>query len=99
MGTTVTTRVDDELARGIDFFADEEKVDRSTMTRKLLSRALEQEMIDYALEKYRKGEITIGKAAETAKKDIREMMMIASRRGLAFQYSLKDLKEDFESAR
>ena len=99
MGETVTTRVDDGTAKGIDFFAREEKVDRSTITRKLLAKALEEKEIEYALERYEKGEITIGKAAEITKKDIREMMLIATKRGISFQYSLKELREDFEAVK
>jgi len=95
MGETVTTRVDDEMAKGIGFFAKVEKVDKSTITRKLLAQALDQKMIEFALDKYKKGEITIGKAAEIAKKSIREIMIIASKKGIPFQYSKKDLVEDF----
>ena len=99
MGETVTTRVDDEIAGEIDFFAKKEKVDRSTITRKLLAKALEEKKLEYALERYKKGEITIGKAAEIAKKDLREMMLIAAKRGIEFQYSLRDLREDFQAAK
>jgi len=99
MGETVTTRVDDEMAKDVDYFAKQEKVDRSTITRKLLAKALEEKKIDYALEKFKKGEITIGRAAEIAKKDIREMMMVAAKKGIPFQYSLKELREDFEAVK
>ena len=95
MGETVTTRVDNEMAKDVDYFAKQEKVDRSTITRKLLAQALEQKKVDFALEKYKKNEITIGKAAEIANKGLREMMVIASKNGIVFQYSIKELKEDF----
>ena len=99
MGETVTTRVDDDMARGIDFFAKREKLDRSAITRRLLARALEEEKLDYALELYKKGEITIGRAAEIVGKSLREMMMIAAKRKIDFQYSLKSLREDVEAIR
>ena len=60
-------------------------------------KALDEEKVGYALEKYKKGEITISKAAEIAKKDLREMMLITAKKGISFQYSLKDLKEDFKA--
>lgn len=47
-----------------------------------------------ALEKYKNGEITLGKAAELAKKDLREMMIIATKQKIPFQYSVKELEED-----
>lgn len=55
--------------------------------------------LDYILEQYKKGEITIGKAAELAKKDIREMMLIAAKKEIPFQYSKKELMEDFKAAK
>ena len=99
MGETVTTRVDDNIAKGIDFLAKKEKLDRSAITRRLLARALVEEELDYALELYKKGEITIGKAAEIAGKDIREMMIIASKRDITFQYSLKSLRQDIDAVK
>lgn len=99
IGETITTRVDDATAREIDFFSKKERLDRSAITRRLLSKALEQEKLDYALERYKKGEITIGKAAEMVKKDIRELMVLAAERDIPFQYSLKDLREDFKAVK
>ena len=55
--------------------------------------------IDLVLEEYRNGRMTIGRAAEIAKKDLREMMQIADERGIPFQYSLQDLREDIEAAK
>ena len=99
MGETVTTRVSDDMARDVDYFAKLEKVDRSTITRKLIAQALDEKRTEYALERYKKGEITIGKAAELAKKDIRDMMMIAAKKGITFQYSLKELREDSKAVK
>jgi len=36
----------------------------------------------------------LGKAGEIAGKHLREIMVIASKRGIPFQYSLKSLRED-----
>ena len=98
MGETITTRVDDEMARDIEFFSKLKKLDKSSITRILLARSLEEEKLDYVLEQYKKGNMTIGKAAEILKKDTREMLIIASKRNIPFQYTLKELKEDFEAA-
>ena len=69
-----------------------------TTTARLLSKALEERELEYALDRYKKGEITIGRAAEIVKKDLREMMMIAAKREIPFQYGLKELREDYEAA-
>ena len=87
------------MAREIDFIAKVRKEDRSTVTRKLLAKSLDEELLSYALERYKLGEITLARAAELARKGLREMMLIASERGIPFQYSLKELREDFEGAK
>ncbi len=99
MGETITTRVDNEMAKDIAFFSDINKLDKSTITRRLLAKSLEEEKLAYVLHRYKNGEITIGKAAELVKKDLREMLFLASKRGIHFQYSLKELREDFEAAK
>jgi len=96
--TIITARVDRSIARGIDFFSKLRKEDRSATTRKLLAKSLEEEKLAYALERYQRREITLGKAAELLGKDLREMMVIASGRGIPFQFSLKSLREDFQAA-
>ena len=55
--------------------------------------------LDFALERYKKGEITLGRAGEIAGKHLREMMLIAAKRGIPTQYSLKDLREDVEAVK
>ena len=99
MGETITTRIDDEMAKDIEFFSKLQKLDKSSITRRLLARSLEEEKLDYVLGQYKDGRMTIGKAAELMKKDIREMMMTASKMHISFQYSLKELREDFEAAK
>lgn len=99
MNQIITARVDTETARRIGFFAKLDKLDKSSETRQLLAHALEEKELDYALERYKKGEMTIGRAAEIVGKDLRSMMRIASERGIPFQYGLKELREDFEAVK
>lgn len=56
-----------------------------------------KEDVDRALKQYRKGKITIGKAAEMAGVSLREMIALAAKKGIPFQYSLDDLYEDVEA--
>ncbi len=98
MDAIITTRIPAEAAEAIGFFTRQEHLDRSTLIRQLLLSALEEKKIAYALQKYKEGEITIGKAAELAKVPLRKMMRIASAQGIPFQYSLSDLEKDFKAA-
>lgn len=97
MGATITTRVSDEIAQELNFFTRVEHEDTSTLVRKLLATALEEKRLAYALEKYKAGNITLGKAAEIAHTSLREMLLIASKEGIPFQYSLKNLEEDLKA--
>jgi len=99
MAVTVTTRVDKEILKEIKFFAKEEGLDRSAEIRRLLSKAIKQKRIDYALGRYKQGNITIGKAAEIAGMHLREMMALAAKEKIPLQYSMKSLEEDIRAAK
>jgi len=98
MEAIITTRIPAEAAEAIGFFTRQEHLDRSTLVRQLLLSALEEKKIEYALQQYKEGEITIGKAAEVAGVPLRKMMRIASAQGIPFQYSVSDLEKDFKAA-
>ncbi len=60
--------------------------------------SLTEKQIDQILTQYRSENITIGYAARMAGIPLREMIAIAARKGIPFQYSLNDLKEDMLAA-
>ena len=94
MDAVITTRIPFAAAKDLQLFIKEEHTDRSTLIRKMLLAALEEKKIEYALQKYKEGEITLGKAAELAKVILRKMLHLASDRGIPFQYALSDLQQD-----
>ena len=63
-----------------------------------MSKAVQEWLIENALEQYRDGKITIGKAADMVGIPIREMIAIAAKTGIPFQYNIDDLQEDFRAA-
>ncbi|MFZ3384269.1 MAG: UPF0175 family protein [Candidatus Methanoperedens sp.] len=98
MGATITTRVPDDIEKNIENISRIEHLDKSTVVRRLLSKAVQDWLIENALEQYRDGKITIGKAANMVGIPLREMIAIASKKGIPFQYGLDDLQEDFRAA-
>ena len=98
MGSTITTRVPDDIEKKIKKISTIEHLDKSTVVRRLLSKAVQDWQIDHALEQYKDGNITIGRAAQMAGVPLREMIAIAAKKGIPFQYSLDDMKEDFQAA-
>lgn len=95
MGATITTRVSDEIEEEIRSISKREQLDRSTVVRRLLVDGIKDWKIKYALEQYSEGKITIWKAARMAGVSLRQMLDIAAKKGIPFQYTLEDLREDF----
>ncbi len=99
MGVTITTRVSKEIEEKIARIANKEKLDKSTVIRRLLSDALKKWQIEQALNEYKEGKITLAKASRMAETSLRKMMQIAAEAGVPFQYSIEDLRKDFEAAK
>jgi predicted HTH domain antitoxin len=96
MGVTLTTRVDERLAKLIDEIAKEEGMDRSTVMRRFLARAVRDWLIEKSLKDYEEGKITLWQAAERCGLSLWEMIEEVRRRGIHISYTLEDLKEDIE---
>lgn len=95
MGKTLTTRISDKLEEEVEEISKEESLDKSTTARKLLKKSVEEYKLDKALEKYKKGEISLGKAAELAGVSIRKILFEIKKRDIHFHYSKESLNEDF----
>jgi len=93
---TLTTRVDERLAKLIDEIAKEEGMDRSTVMRRFLARAVRDWLIEKSLKDYEEGKITLWQAAERCGLSLWEMIEEVRRRGIHISYTLEDLKEDIE---
>lgn len=98
MTEIVSTRVPEEIAKDLKEIEGEEKTDRATVVRKLLARAIQQWKMERALRLYREGKVTLWRAAKLAGVTLREMMDLAAKEGIQFQYTRKDLEEDIEAA-
>ncbi len=65
----------------------------------LLCKIEDEELSDYirklvALELFREGEVSLGKASEIASISVREMMVLLRERKISLHYSEKDLEKD-----
>lgn len=61
---TVSARIPDELEAELAAYVEEERLDRSTAIRKLLSEGLDEWRRERALDRLRDGEVTFARAAE-----------------------------------
>ncbi len=98
MGATITTRVESKDAADIAVIEKEERLDRSAVVRRLLGKAILDWKIEQALKQYAEKKITIGKVAALTGLTLREALALSSAKGIAFQYSIRELQEDFKEA-
>ncbi|MFB6100023.1 MAG: UPF0175 family protein [Candidatus Nanohalobium sp.] len=67
--TSVSARIPDSLEEELDRFIDEEKLDRSTAVRKLLSEGIDEWKKEKALDLLESGDASFSRAAEIADMD------------------------------
>lgn len=96
---TVTTRVEDELAELIDEVAKIEGMDRSTVIRRFLSKAVKDWLIERSLKDYEEGRMTLWQAASKCGLSLWEMISEAKKREVHVPYTLEELREDLKGLR
>ncbi len=97
MYKNIGTRLPEDVVKNIEYVAEEEKVDKSSLIRKLIAVAIKERLIDLAMEKYSKREISLGKAAKLAQLPLADFMVIAAKRKIPMNYSVEWLKEDIKA--
>ncbi|MBI2141315.1 UPF0175 family protein [Candidatus Woesearchaeota archaeon] len=96
MGATVAVRIEDAKLAEIRSISKQENRKNSEVLREALDIGLKEKKLALALEKYRKREISVGKAAELADVSISKFMDALRERNVPFNYGVKELMEDFE---
>jgi predicted HTH domain antitoxin len=99
MGKTITTRLPDEMVDEIKKIAEIEKLDKSSVVRRLLDKAIPSWKLEHALKLYQNKEISIGKAAELSSLSIWEFLDHLSLKKIPLNYDLEDLKIDLEKVK
>jgi predicted HTH domain antitoxin len=94
MPVTLTTRVEDELAKVIDTVSKEEGMDRSTVIRRFLMKAVKEWLIEKSLREYEDGKITLWQAARKCGLSLWEMIDEVKKRKIHVPYTIEEFKED-----
>jgi len=97
MKSSIGVRIEEEFIEKLESIGDDEKLDRSTMIRKLLEKGYREYLKEKAADKYRSGEVTISKAAEIAEITIWDMERYLVEGGYISEYSAKDLMDELEN--
>ena len=93
---TISTRVPEELEAELEAYLEDEKLDRSTAVRKLLSEGLEDWRRERALEALEAGEVTVSTAAEQAGLSVWKLARLAEEHDITWVDS-DHLEADLES--
>ena len=96
MAETVSVRIDKEELKEIDELSKIEKKSKSNVLREVLELGLKDKKLELALEKFRKNEASIGKAAKIAELPLSQFMDVLVEKKIDFHYGIKELEEDFE---
>jgi len=86
-------RLNEDLIKEFEELAKEENLDRSALVRKILVEGLQQERLNFALQKYMLKEISIERAAEIAKISIHEIILKMSQLGITSNLTLDDFEK------
>lgn len=89
----LTGRVHRKQIEALDKISREEKIDRSAALRKILDIGLHEYMKRKAVEDYRRGKLSVGKAAEETGVSIAEFYKILSDEGVPIKVDTEAIKE------
>ena len=95
----VTTRVPDDLYEAIERIQETERTDRSTAVKRLIERGVEEWQLDSAVQQYRDGEVSLGKAADIAEVSHWRFLDLLESRGVEMNYDESDLEADIAAVR
>lgn len=94
----ISTRIPDELKKQLEWYAKKEMIGTAIALRKIMSIGLKEIKLEYALDLYRNGKVTLWKAAEIAGISLWEILDIVRERKIPMPYTLEDVKDDIKAA-
>lgn len=94
MSDSISLRLPRDTVEKLDTLAMKENKDRSTLIRELLDSGIREKDISHAVERYRSGEISGWKAAQSGGVSLWRFYEVLRERGVLVQYSVVDLEKD-----
>ncbi len=95
MAVHISGRITKDQFKLLDRIAELERVDRSVVLRKMIDIGSREYFRRKAVEGYRKGEMSIGKASQVAGVSIWEMYGILDQEGITIKIDRKAIEERF----
>ncbi len=94
---TLSTRLAKDEARKIDELAASLGLDRGAVLKQLIRKGLKEIQIERALDGYRRGTITLSKAAEIAELTLRDILLRLPEESVELNYDVEELRRDLEA--
>ena len=92
----VGVRLDQNLLSELNKIAKSEHLDRTTIIRKLLFKAVNEYKVQQAMERYKKGVVSISRAASEANMTVFEFVKYLIDHGYKSKYSHEDLERELD---
>ncbi len=93
---TLSTRLAEEEARKIDELAGRLGLDRGSLLKQLIRKGYRDVQVETALSAYRRGTISLSRAAEMAELSLRDILLRLPEESIELNYSVADLSRDLE---
>jgi predicted HTH domain antitoxin len=98
MGTiTLSTRLDKNEAGKIDKLASDLGLDRGALLKQLIRKGLKDIQTARALDAYRRGTITLSRAAEIAELTLRDILLLLPEESIELNYDVREFQRDMEN--
>lgn len=95
----MTLRLSSEIEREVENIAVTRDTEKSKIIRELLVRGLKEVKVEYALQLYKEGKVSLWKASRLADCSLWQMIEYAKAEKITAQYTEKELHEDLEALR
>ena len=93
---TLSVRIPRDEFKDLNKLSKDLGVGKSILLRDVLERGIRAKKLEIALERFRKGEITLWKAARLAEMPLTIFFDKLEEEGLEFHYTPRDVEEEFE---
>jgi predicted HTH domain antitoxin len=99
MGTiTLSARLAKDEAKKIDELAADLGLDRGALLKQLIRKGLKDIQTERALDAYRRGTITLSRAAEIAELTLRDILLLLPEESIELNYDVRELRRDMENS-
>ena len=94
MEQTTSVRLPKKDLHQIEEISKDKNITKSTALREVVRKGIKEEMLESALDKYRREEITASKGAEMAGIPLTKFLDILFEKKINFHFDIEDLRED-----